>query len=182
MTLRIENQRFGSLVAVARVGSKTHPNGRKSAIWRCLCDCGNTTHALASALKSGQHGSCGCSVRKHGATGTRTYNIWKNMIQRCTNPTNPSFQYYGARGITVCDRWLISFSDFLSDIGDIPAPLEIDRIDNDKGYEPGNCRIVDRGTNVRNSRPRHLSRTRNSLGQFEPKGEESSGVTALAAA
>lgn len=61
------------------------------------------------------------------------------MIQRCTNPNNPAWRLYGGRGITVCARWR-DFPAFLADMGERPNGLTLDRIDNDRGYEPGNCR------------------------------------------
>lgn len=86
----------------------------------------------------------------------RLFNIWKNMIQRCTNPRNHAYADYGGRGIKVCQKWLTSFKDYFDDIGLPPDnSYELDRIDNDKGYEPGNVRYVthrDNMMNVRNNR------------------------------
>ncbi len=79
--------------------------------------------------------------------------IWTNMKQRCTNPKNPAYHNYGGRGITVCDRWLHSFSAFLADMGRRPTKAhEIDRIDNESGYAPYNCRWVTVKENCRNRR------------------------------
>lgn len=76
----------------------------------------------------------------HGMTGTRIYMIWKNIIARCTRATDKRYARYGARGITVCDKWQ-AFNGFYEDMGDPPGPeYEVDRIDGTKGYEPGNCR------------------------------------------
>ncbi len=75
----------------------------------------------------------------HGYTGSKTYGVWKNMMQRCNNPNNPQYKNYGARGIRVCKRWR-SFEHFLTDMGEAPAGLSIDRINNDLGYEPENCK------------------------------------------
>lgn len=70
--------------------------------------------------------------------------LWKSMIQRCHNPRNPSYHRYGGRGILVCDRWRQSFAAFVADVGPRPAGATLDRIDNDRGYEPGNVRWATR--------------------------------------
>ncbi len=78
------------------------------------------------------------------------------MIQRCCNPRCPSFENYGARGIGVCDTWQ-DFSSFLADMGERPDGTSIDRIDNSRGYEPGNCRWATRTEQNRNTRAVKLS-------------------------
>lgn len=87
----------------------------------------------------------------HGMWRTPTYRIWANMKQRCLNPQNSAFRHYGARGITVCGRWL-KFENFLADMGIRPDGLELDRIDNDGNYEPDNCRWTTRSEQVLNRR------------------------------
>lgn len=83
------------------------------------------------------------------------YKTWSSMIQRCTNERNAKHPQYGARGITVCERWR-DFDLFYADVGERPFPdAQIDRIDNDKGYEPGNVRWVSRKENQRNRRANH---------------------------
>lgn len=80
----------------------------------------------------------------HGQTGTRLYRIWKTMKCRCCNPNHPTYQSYGARGITICDEWLNSFelfSEWALNHG-YAEDLEIDRINVDKGYSPDNCRWI----------------------------------------
>ena len=79
-----------------------------------------------------------------------TYNSWNHMKQRCYNPKNKDFSRYGGKGITVCDRWKGSFKAFLEDMGARPKGTSIDRIDNNKGYEPTNCRWTDSITQKRN--------------------------------
>lgn len=77
---------------------------------------------------------------KHGGHGTITYARWKSMMQRCHVVTATNYKRYGAKGITVCERWH-DFAAFLADMGECPAKqLTLDRKENDKGYEPGNCR------------------------------------------
>lgn len=76
---------------------------------------------------------------KHGLFGTKIYWVWHNLKQRCLNPNNPDYRNYGARGITVCERWY-SFENFYADMGDQPIGMTLERIDNSTGYEPGNVR------------------------------------------
>jgi len=78
---------------------------------------------------------------------------WFNMIQRCTNPKAIKYPSYGGRGIAVCTRWLISFSDFLDDMGPRPEGTSIDRIDTYGDYEPGNCRWATIAEQAANKRP-----------------------------
>ena len=78
---------------------------------------------------------------KHGMYGTRVNRIYRGMLSRCTNPNQPHYERYGGRGVTICDAWLNSFAAFYADMGDPPSDKHsIDRIDNMRGYEPGNCR------------------------------------------
>lgn len=77
----------------------------------------------------------------HNGSRTREYVIWVSMKQRCSNPKVYAYHRYGGRGIKVCDRWLESFPNFLMDMGKAPSPEHsLDRIDNDKNYEPNNCK------------------------------------------
>jgi len=92
-------------------------------------------------------------TRKHGLSYTPEYRAWQTMRLRCTNPRNPAWKDYGGRGITVCEAWLDDPTQFYRDMGKKPSPKhEIDRIDNDRGYEPNNCRWVPRIENCRNRR------------------------------
>lgn len=75
-------------------------------------------------------------------TDTPTYIAWTNMKARCLNPKQTGYKDYGGRGITICDRWLNSFENFLADMGECPAGLSLDRERSDENYEPGNCRWV----------------------------------------
>ena len=93
----------------------------------------------------------------HGMGGTPIYNIWMGIKARCLNPNYPRYEYYGGRGIKVCDRWKNSFNNFYVDMGKKPEGMEIDRIDNNGDYEPNNCRWVTHAENCRNTRKTILS-------------------------
>ena len=93
----------------------------------------------------------------HGMSYIPEYRCWQTMRLRCKEPTNAAYKDYGARGITVCDRWLESPANFLADMGEKPSPAhELDRRDNDKGYSPENCRWVTRSVNDRNRRSNRM--------------------------
>lgn len=81
-----------------------------------------------------------------------TYRAWANMRQRCTNPNNPKWEYYGGRGITVCARWADSFEAFLADMGVRPEGMSLDRIDTNGNYGPDNCRWTTWSEQVKNRR------------------------------
>lgn len=94
---------------------------------------------------------------KHGLSYIPEYRCWQTMRLRCHEPSNPAYKDYGARGITVCDRWRDSPENFLADMGPKPSPAhELDRRDNDKGYSPDNCRWVTRSVNDRNRRSNRM--------------------------
>lgn len=141
--------RFGMLVVRELSSRKT---GQQNC-WVCDCDCGNELTVQGWHLRNGQH-SCGCSknvYKTHGLSDTRVFKIWSGMLQRCTNPKVRAYQHYGARGISVCDRWR-RFEDFLADMGDAPAEHSIERVDNDRGYEPGNCKWLPQALQAQNRR------------------------------
>lgn len=155
--------RFGRLTVVKREGMD---NTRKNTTWLCLCDCGNTVVASTCHLKTGHTKSCGCYKgkaegcvatqfkTKHGISRSRIYRILHGMKQRCTNPNAPKYHLYGGRGIRVCEEWyndVQAFYNWAVSHGYVDG-LTIDRIDNDKGYEPSNCRWVTIAEQNRNRR------------------------------
>ena len=154
-------QRVGRLIVIARGPNVTEGSAAvQRATWLCRCDCGGEIvvrgHSLSKAV-AGKGGtrSCGCMARekeeKHGMSRTRTYRIWHMMRQRCGNPNYTNYSFYGGRGIAVCERWS-DFENFFADMGEAPPGLSIDRIDNSKGYEPGNCRWASRQQQQNNMR------------------------------
>ena len=97
-------------------------------------------------------------IERHGLINTSEYNIWQKMKSRCYNKKNNRYYRYGGRGITVCERWRNSFTTFFADMGKKPfSKAQIDRIDNNGNYEPGNCRWATNVENIRNSSATKLS-------------------------
>lgn len=139
-------QRFGKLVVLEAVRKE----GYAGWYWRCKCDCGNEKISAPYNLLSSHVVSCGCrkKERNHnltlGADGktTRLYGIWCNMKQRCNNPSETAYKYYGGRGIRVCDEWQASYPSFYvwAIANGYKDDLTIDRINNDGDYCPDNCR------------------------------------------
>ena len=138
----ILGRKFGRLVALKLVGTRKY-----CAMWLCKCDCGNEKIVNGYNLRNGNTKSCGClhkekmTNKKHGMTETPEYNSWIGMKDRCYNPNNKEYDYWGGRGIKVCDEWLHDFATFYNHVGSKPGPeYSIDRINNNGNYEPGNVR------------------------------------------
>lgn len=148
-------RRFGRLVVIAE------GEGRKVT---ALCDCGKITHPATNNLSSGNTKSCGClgeeskvtRHKTHGMTNTPTYKVWCGIWKRTTNENAVNFERYGGKGVTVSPLWK-SFEAFLADMGERPNGMTLDRIDNDKGYVPGNCRWATHPEQRRNTSNTHSS-------------------------
>jgi len=123
------------------------------------CKCGTRDVIECTSVKSGHSKSCGCLKSElttaknttHGMSRTSTYEIWSGMIKRCFDENNQAWDNYGGRGIHVCDRWL-QFEKFFEDMGERPPKMSIERIDNNKGYEPSNCKWATSKAQGRNTR------------------------------
>lgn len=160
-TKDISGKRFGRLIALSISHSKKTLNFRGTKLyWNCVCDCGNTAIIAAPNLYRGDTRSCGCYQKEravssnttHGMSNSTEFDIWNSMKQRCTNPANRAFRDYGGRGIRVCSRWTASFAHFLEDVGPRPKGMQLERMNNEKGYEPGNVRWATRIEQARNKR------------------------------
>lgn len=130
--------------------------------WKCRCECGTEKVLAGGWLRSGDTKSCGCLRKermqklnfKHGHGRHLLRSVFKNIIDRCENENNKSYKDYGLRGISVCDEWrdsYISFFEWALKTG-YEHGLEIDRIDNNNGYSPENCRFTTKTNNIKNQR------------------------------
>lgn len=154
-------QTFGRLTVVELANKNKHG----AVMWLCRCSCGKPHILVGHSLTSGGVTSCGCLRgdtpawnRSHNMSGTPQYRVWRTMWTRCANPNSKSYEHYGARGIKVCERWQ-SFENFYADMGDKPSPLHsLERIKNDEGYSPENCKWATKAEQVANKRNnRHLT-------------------------
>lgn len=158
----LAGQRFGKLVAIEYKGQNPH----REQTWLCRCDCGGTKTVKGGSLRNGDTRSCGCLPNRgrmnHGEARaghpSREYRAWCSIKQRCRPSSQKNKAWYADRGIKVCPEWAKSFARFLSDMGRCPNGFQIERKDNSKGYEPGNCVWTTSKKNCRNKRNNRVIR------------------------
>lgn len=153
----LTGKRFGRLQVIERASDK-----HRGVRWKCQCDCGNIKVVGRQPLVDGNTRSCGCLNQEkrrertttHGYHGTKTYRAWKSMMARCETASASHFEYYGGRGIKVCERWH-RFENFIEDMGECPPEMSLDRIDTNGNYEKTNCRWATREQQCNNKRDNH---------------------------
>ena len=154
----------GRVYGELSVMSFSHLDKNKNAHWLVRCSCGKVKTANGYDIRSGKIISCGhikagtgaANQFKHGhalrGSKTRTYAIWRNMLDRCNNSDSPSYANYGARGIRVCQEWQASYATFLRDMGEIAVGMSIERLNVNGNYEPLNCAVLPLSEQVHNRR------------------------------
>lgn len=155
----LTGQRFGKLVAFQYLGQNSH----REQVWGCLCDCGKQVVKIGRCLRTGNVKSCGCLWKsligkhnlRHGelinGKVSREYRSWQAMKRRCSTNAPPKDRaVYFDKGIKVCSLWASSFPSFLEHMGRCPPHHQLERLDNQKGYEPGNCAWRTGSQNCRN--------------------------------
>lgn len=159
--LDLVGKKFNRLLVVKKAGRKNY-----KVMWECVCDCGNTTFVNTFYLINSKIRSCGCLHKEqliernttHNQRHTKLYETWKKMRDRCNRPNATQYKDYGGRGIKVCEEWDKSFQAFYdwSYANGYDDNLTIDRIDNNKGYSPENCRWATYKEQMRNKRTNHI--------------------------
>lgn len=153
---------FGKWTVIAKAKSKPG-----ATMWLCRCECGKEKEVAAQALRNGTSTQCSMCRgkqlssradprRRINGKYTPTYLTWDAIMHRCCYPNHVSYKDYGGRGITICDEWkndYFAFYDYVSKLDRFGEEgMTIDRIDNEKGYEPGNVRWATRAEQNRHKR------------------------------
>lgn len=160
----LTGEKFGRLTVIG-VSRKVESGNRKRYYWHCKCDCGNDKEVRTDCLTNGLVKSCGClkkeqdrinltKYHKHKLSHTKLWDTYYGMKSRCYDKEDKRYDDYGGRGIKICDEWLGNFENFVSwslENG-FSESLQIDRINNNLGYSPENCRWISQKENCRNRR------------------------------
>lgn len=163
----VKGAKYNRLTVIERAeDTYTGKKQVRKLMYKFLCDCGKEHVARKEAVISGEVRSCGClltdtaiaNFRTHGQSRTSLYTSWQAMKKRCSCETDSKYEYYGGRGITVCEEWL-DFEVFLADMGTREPGYSLDRIDNSKGYSKENCRWATKTEQILN---RRISKTNKS--------------------
>ncbi len=151
--------RYGFLVVIEEAERRLAASGQRCRRVLCQCDCGKHTTVNLNQVMHRSNPSCGCKrggIIKHGWSLHPLGKSWRALISRCENPCDASYGNYGGRGIDVCDEWH-SVDAFVrwGLANGWRSGLFIDRVDNDQGYHPANCRFVTATESQRNTRHNH---------------------------
>jgi hypothetical protein len=154
----LEGCKVGKLTVVKK------SRNRNKMAWECLCECGNKTLITTHEITHKKRKSCGCASgefkgkRKHGFCKEKLYKVWADMKGRCNNKNDNHYQWYGERGIKVCDEWksdYLSFRKWAIENG-YKNGLSIERIDVNGNYEPSNCKWANQSEQCRNRRSNRI--------------------------
>jgi hypothetical protein len=165
--LNLIGKKFGKLTVLRPAPNQW--SGKWRTMWHCVCECGKKVIAHTDGLRAGTTTTCKCRLKNgnpiHGMRFWPEYQVWLNIKQRCLNPKNDHYKYYGQRGIKVCGRWINSFPSFIKDMGRRPkSRRSVERLNNNGNYCPSNCVWATCRQQSRNQRTNikitHLGKTR----------------------
>jgi len=147
--LNLLGETFNRLFVIDEAETRIDNKGKRRTYWTCKCVCGNIKEIDTNALRRGVTKSCGCLTKdnsrvlnlSHNKYNTKEYTAYQKMKERCLNKNSERYKNYGGRGISICDRWLLSFENFYNDMGDKPSNIHsLDRKDVNGNYDKENCR------------------------------------------